>query len=112
MTTVDTSVTDGVSVIRLHGDLDSQSAGFVQEQLATLIPIGGKALLDMTEVPYMSSAGLRTMVLVYRHAHRVGSDIALVGVSEDLRAVMRATGFLDFFVLADDIAGAVQELTA
>lgn len=101
-----------VTIVALTGDLDGSTAPDVQTRLLPLIPDGGKMLLDMTGVPYMSSAGLRTMLLLYRHAQSVGSDIAVVGLSQELRDMMAATGFLDFFVLSDDVDAGVKALTA
>lgn len=99
-----------VTVVALTGDLDGRTAPDVQTRLLPLIPERGKMLLDMTGVPYMSSAGLRTMLLLYRHAQSVDSDIAVVGLSEELRDMMSATGFLDFFVLSDDVDAGVEAL--
>lgn len=99
-----------VRVVSLTGDLDGRSAPAAQEQLLPLIPPDGSVLLDLSGVDYMSSAGLRMMLLVYRHAQSVRSRIALVGLSEDIQDTMSATGFLDFFVLSDDVDAGVAAL--
>lgn len=101
-----------VRVVALTGDLDGKSAPAAQERLLPLIPPSGNVLLDLSGVEYMSSAGLRMMLLVYRHAQSVSSRIALVGLSEDIQDTMSATGFLDFFVLSDSVDAGVQALAA
>lgn len=99
-----------VVVVSLTGDLDSRAAPAAQERLTALASQDGRMLVDLTGVPYMSSAGLRTMLLLYRQAQCVNNKVALVGLSEDLRALMAATGFLDFFVVRDSVVAGLDAL--
>jgi anti-sigma B factor antagonist len=94
----------------LTGDLDSRSAPVAQEQILPSLPADERILLDLTGVPFVSSAGLRTMLLIYRQAQIMNSSVALVGLSEELHDVLTATGFLAFFVVADTLSEAVQLL--
>jgi len=101
---------DSLLVIRLTGDLDGRSAPVAQEQILPSLPADEKILLDLTGVPFVSSAGLRTMLLIYRQAQIMNSSVALVGLSAELHDVLSATGFLGFFVIADTLAEAVELL--
>lgn len=56
-----------------------------------------KLLIDMSGVPYISSVGLRALLLLYRKTVGVGGLIVLCGLSEMLHDTMLITGFLDFF---------------
>lgn len=98
------------TVVALDGELDSGSAPAVQERLAALVPSDGRVLVDMSAVPYMSSAGLRTMLLLYRNAQAVGTSICLVGLSPELRQMMDATGFLGYFPLHDTVEDGLRDL--
>lgn len=88
---------DGVTVATLFGELDSRTAPIVQEKLLTLPEPNGKALLDMSGVSYISSAGLRALLMLYRQMAARDGRVALVGLTENIRDVMSVTGFLDFF---------------
>lgn len=92
---------DGVTVATLFGELDSRTAPLVQEKLLTLPKANGKALLDMSGVAYISSAGLRSLLMLYRQMAANDGRVALVGLAENIRDVMSVTGFLEFF---DDYA--------
>lgn len=97
-------------VVELEGDLDSRSAPDAGARLCKMMSAEPRMIVDLTGVPYMSSAGLRTMLLLYRQAQSRDAAVALVGLSNDLRSMMQATGFLDFFVVAaspDDAAAAL-----
>jgi anti-sigma B factor antagonist len=88
---------EGISVVEIHGDLDGTTAPLAQAQLMPLIVPGGKLLLDMSDVGYMSSAGLRLLLATYRNITGKGGGVVLVGLSEELQDTMSLTGFLDFF---------------
>jgi anti-sigma B factor antagonist len=104
------TVVDSVTVLSLVGDLDSRSAPAAQEQILPSLPANRQILLDLTGVPFVSSAGLRTMLLIYRQAQCLDSTVALVGLSTELMSVLAATGFLAFFVVADSIPAGVEAL--
>ena len=57
---------DGVHIAVLGGDIDGRSAPQIQETLLPLVSENCKILLDMSHVTYMSSAGLRILLLLYR----------------------------------------------
>jgi anti-sigma B factor antagonist len=107
-----TTTVDSITVISLRGDLDSRSAHMVQEQVLPSLPADERILLDLSEVKFLSSAGLRAMLLVYRQAQCVNSSVALVGLTKELQAVLSATGFLRFFICVDDVHKGVAMLRA
>jgi anti-sigma B factor antagonist len=107
---IDSRTIDDATVVTVKGELDGKTAPQAQGEIVPLIPEGGKVVLDMAQVGYMSSAGLRMMLLLYRHALSKDSRIALVGLSEEIRDTMSATGFLDFFVVSDTVESGVALL--
>ena len=103
---------DSITVISLIGDLDSRSAPAAQEQILPSLPVNERILLDLTGVPFVSSAGLRTMLLIYRQAQAIDCSVAVVGLSPEVHNVLDATGFLDFFVVSDTVADGVVDVRA
>jgi anti-sigma B factor antagonist len=87
-----------VQVVELDGDIDASTAPDITKFLSELVKPGIRLLLDMTKVPYMSSAGLRTLLSLYRQITTKEGKVVLVGLSEELVDTMSVTGFLDFFV--------------
>ncbi|MEZ0067891.1 anti-sigma B factor antagonist [Streptacidiphilus sp. MAP12-20] len=87
------------TVAELSGEIDSAtSTGLLDQLLPLLGEAKGKSLvIDLGKVEYVSSAGLRTLLVVYREAQRASATVRLTGLSEELRFVMSVTGFLDFF---------------
>ncbi|SDC27540.1 anti-sigma B factor antagonist [Succiniclasticum ruminis] len=52
--------------------------------------------LDMTEVPYISSAGLRVLIIAQNMMDEVGGTLTITHVSEMVGSVLELTGFSDF----------------
>jgi len=96
---------DGITVATLFGDLDGRTAPLIEDKLLTLPQTHGRALIDMSGVSYISSAGLRSLLMLYRQMTANHGRVALVGLTENIRDVMSVTGFLEFF----DEYGTVRE---
>lgn len=100
------------TVVDLTGELDAATSATAQQRILSLIGSGGKLLLAMNGVTYMSSAGLRMLLSTYRRVAESGGRLVLVGLSDELRETMSVTGFLDFFVTDDDVQHGLQHLNA
>jgi anti-sigma B factor antagonist len=106
-----TLATEGaVTVAALTGELDASTAPAIQQRLLPLALPGAKVVLDLTAVPYMSSAGLRLLLSFYRQITATGGAIALAGVADEIKDTMGVTGFLKFFALHDTPEAAVASL--
>ncbi len=101
---------DGIKIAEVTGDIDSKSAPEAQEQLLAFVAANKTVVLDLKSVGFMSSAGLRMMLLLYRHANAGNGKLALVGLSEQIKDTMAATGFLRFFTVCGSIAEALASL--
>jgi len=93
-----TQRTEGeVAVVEISGEIDGSTAPEAQARILALAAPDAKILIDMSQVEYMSSAGLRMLLVVYRTAAGQGGKVVLTGLSQDLEDTMSLTGFLDFF---------------
>ncbi len=73
---------------------------------------GSRILLDMAGVSFMSSAGLRLLLSMYRQVATQKGSIALTALSEDLKDTMSMTGFLSFFATHDTTDSGLQAMQA
>jgi anti-sigma B factor antagonist len=101
---------EDIKVVELIGDVDASTASGVQQEILPLAEANSKILLDMTQVPYMSSAGLRMLLSLYRQTTAKDGKLVLVGLSEDLQDTMSVTGFLDFFKTGETLEAGLAEL--
>lgn len=86
-----------VTVVEVSGEINANTAPEAQAQILPLAQPNSKLVLDLTKVPFMSSAGLRMLLVIYRTITDKGGKVVLVGLAEDLKNTMSITGFLGFF---------------
>jgi anti-sigma B factor antagonist len=99
-----------VAVLEVSGEVDGRTAPAFQEQVLARVAADGRLLLDLGGVTFLSSAGLRALLLVHREAALRRARLVLVGASENLRTTMSATGFLKFFTLRGTAAEGLAAL--
>ncbi len=101
---------DGMTVIAVKGEIDGSSAPSLQDKILPLLQNDAALVLDLSAVGYMSSAGLRMLLLLYRQAASHNGQVALTGLAESIRDTMEVTGFLKFFTVAASVDEALQVL--
>jgi anti-sigma B factor antagonist len=101
-----------VTVVTLDARLDSGSVPGIQSALETTIAGQRKVLLDLHRTSYVSSAGLRLLLLLHRKARQDGGQVAIASVPDEVREVLNASGFLSFLAIADTVQDGVERLAA
>lgn len=107
---IEIQIQNGVKIINLRGDLDSHTANDVQERLQDQLVARDRVVLNMQHVAYMSSAGIRTLLLLYRSVLNGGGKIVLVNLQEPLQETLDITGFLEYFNTQDSLDAALKAI--
>jgi anti-sigma B factor antagonist len=92
-----------IAIVTLSGDIDSKTAAQVQQSTLAVVRSTPQLLLELTQVSYMSSAGLRVLLSVHRQVEAHAGQIVLVGLNDNIKDTMAVTGFLDFFTVCDSL---------
>lgn len=93
-----------VLVLRPIGRLDSSSSPEVERIVTEQIAAGSRRLLfDLTLLDYVSSAGLRVILLAGKRLRTEHGKLALVGVHGMVREVFDMSGFLRLFAEAPTV---------
>jgi len=90
-------------IIMIEGSVDSKTAGALQLQIMEKVTETDKVILDLSKVDFVSSAGLRLLLMIYRQIKSKNGKVILVGVSEEVSDVMSMTGFINFFEFSDTV---------
>lgn len=98
---------DGVAVLTPVGRIDSNSAREVEEVLLPLFDDGAPILVDLGLLNYISSAGLRVLLLAARRSKATGVPLALAGMSKPVDEVFQISGFAKLFHIHADRAKAL-----
>jgi anti-sigma B factor antagonist len=99
--TIDTKVEGANVIATISGEIDGKTAPQVQSVLLAALQSRNRLLMNMKEVTYLSSAGLRMLLLLYRQVAATKGKVVLACVSEEIRDTMSMTGFINFFTLTD-----------
>lgn len=83
----------------LNGRLDSLSVPEVEQTIFPLIEEKEyeSIILDMTEVNYIASSGLRLIFIIFKNGSEKGARVILKGVNDFVREVLNATGLAAMF---------------
>lgn len=90
-------------VIRVSGQIDSKTVGDLRDFIEIKLKPSQPVALELTDVPFMSSAGLRTLLTLQRKTQHMGVDLVLIGVADDIADTMKITGFYQFFTAYESL---------
>ena len=100
-----------VNVVRISGRLDAATYEAAQPVILEALGKGPAGLiLNMGDLDFMSSAGLRTMLIVWKQATAEGKRIAVVDVQPQIYKIFKIAALDKVFRLFDDEGEAIREL--
>ena len=92
-------VYDGAKLtVFLAGKLDTESAPKLNAELAGSLGGITELVLDMTDLSYISSAGLRVLLSAQKTMMKQGS-MKVTHVSETVMEIFEVTGFVDILTI-------------
>ena len=100
-------------IIEARGRLDASGAPDLQLQLEGLLDHGQPLLaVDFSRVSYISSSGLKVLLIALRRARRLGGDVKLFGLRDRVREVFDMAGFDAVFQIVDNEANVAAAFAA
>jgi anti-sigma B factor antagonist len=97
-----------VDLVTVSGRVDSSSAPELDQALKDLTGAGRSSLvLDLSQVDYMSSAGLRSLVSALRDCKKQGGDVRLATPSARVSDVLNLAGLDSIFQVYENTTEAV-----
>jgi anti-anti-sigma factor len=87
---------DGVLNVSLTGRLDTPGVDQIETQLtAHLVPRGARAILDLSQVAFLGSGGIRMFISIARALGRKGGKLVLYGAQPLVAQVLQTTSLND-----------------
>lgn len=87
-----------VVTYRISGRIDSNTAPILDEELKTGLVDVTDLVIDLEELEYTSSAGLRVFLSTYKTMAKQGS-LVFTNVSDAVMEIFDLTGMTDFFTI-------------
>lgn len=85
--------TETAFIVKAEGRLDALTADLFANAIRSYIKEGNKDIrIDASEISYISSAGLRALLLCYRETSAASGSFAVITPSEIVRSVLEMSG--------------------
>lgn len=89
---VETLDETGTTVVRATGEIDVATAPQIEARLLALIDEGGPVSLDLNDVTFIDSSGLRALVTARQKADENSVEFLLAGRSPAVDRLLEVTG--------------------
>ena len=96
--TIETQKNAADTILRISGRLDTITAPALDKTISEVIGDTGNLILDLKNLEYISSAGLRILLGAQKKMQKIGS-MKVVNVCEEVMEVFEMTGFSDILVI-------------
>ena len=83
--------------IKLIGNLDGISSSDVTDKILKEIEGDNSIVIDMSDCPYVSSAGLRTLLTIGKSIKMKNGNMHIINLVEEVKEIMDMTGFGNIF---------------
>ena len=93
MLEITSNVNGDVNEVKLVGRLDVKAAREAEQGFAEAVEAAPNIVLDMSELDYIASAGLRALKRLVGDVSAKGGTLVLRGVQDDVMDVFEMTGF-------------------
>lgn len=103
----------GVTKVSLAGRLDTSSVDRVEIQFtAGVVPKGQHTVIDLSEVSFIASLGIRMLLTVARSLVRKGAKLALFGAAPPVMEIIETTALNEIIPVLATEAEAIELVTA
>lgn len=105
--------TEDITIVNVSGRLDSSVSGQLMDRLVGIVNSGSaKLIVNLQDLHYISSAGLRSILVAAKLIRSSGGELRLCQPSELVRKILLESGFSNLIRIDEDEAGSVAALQA
>jgi anti-sigma B factor antagonist len=90
---ISTRTVDNVTVVDISGSLDTQTSGTASDEMAKIVGNAEKMLLNLENLEFLSSAGLRVFLRTAKQQKGSGGAIKVCSATGVVKEVMEISGF-------------------
>ena len=100
--TLEISRSGEIAVVKCSGRLVFGVTDLLYTQVKQLIPGSRRITLDLTDLAWMDSMGIGTVVRLYVSAKSAGCDLKLINLGKRVREVLGVTHLLSVFAIVGE----------
>jgi anti-sigma B factor antagonist len=99
-------------VLRPTGELDASNSDVLRHALSEIGVDDLYVVVDLTQVPFIDSAGLGALFGGVRHLHALGAHVLLVGGTASTTRLLATTGVGELIPVVADMGDAAEALAS
>ena len=99
----------GARIVTPLGRVDETTATQFTDRLIEEAAAGGRIVLDLGNIPYMSSRGLRALTLAHRRGAETGATLVLARPSETMREILAISRYDQVFRVTETVEDALAD---
>ena len=97
------------NVLQIEGRLDTTNYGELEHHLSSMTENNEmKILLDLEKLEYISSSGLRILLMFLKKLKAADGRFMLCGLSSDIREIFEISGFINIFEIFENQETALE----
>ncbi len=85
--------------VTLTGRLDTSSSPDLEKEFDRLVPLKKSITVDMKGLDYISSAGLRVILVTQKNVNTNGTSLKFINVNDIIMDIFEMTGFIDILTI-------------
>ena len=98
-----------MAIVALSGDIDLESSPKVRTALLDCVGLKQGVLVDMSDVSYIDSSGVASLVEAFQTARKSDTKFGLVSVSQLAMRVLELSRLDRIFSIYDSISDGIQQ---
>jgi len=103
---------NGALILSVTGRLDSNTSESFSKLLTEKLDAGNtKIIVDMSKLDYISSAGLRVLLMAAKRLMPTSGKFILCDMNTHIKEVFEISGFLNIMTITDNVKAAQKLLT-
>ncbi|MFP5221033.1 MAG: STAS domain-containing protein [Acidobacteriota bacterium] len=108
---LDVRIEDGVSIVRINTPrIEARIADELTDGLVEALTTTGASVIDFSQVGFIDSVGMKSLMTVLLHCRRCDGACVLHGVTEDIMSVFVITRLNKLLPIEGDEAAAVSRI--
>jgi anti-anti-sigma factor len=100
------------NAIALHiaGRVDGSVSKHLEQKVVEVLANDGAIIVDLAEMNYVSSAGLRSFITLAKRARARNQTVALCGMRDEVAEIFEISGLMELFSIHGSVEAAAAAL--
>ncbi len=102
---------DGIICFQIEGRLDAESAPEAETKVKAVLKQGHQRLLfDLSKMEYISSAGLRVILMTVKELRNKQGKVVLCGLTPYVKEIFDVSNFSSIIPITDSVETGLQQM--